>query len=219
MCTPLSWIPPAHIHVGCEEKALVICEGLELSSKPSSGTFFLSKCDDLGETATQNGSESSADYLPANPWKIWTCDLSYIDFTLWTFTKCGRVDGNKIFMSGSCSLSILTRSKTNWELSTSSRRDITKRLSFTWHRWAWSKAWQVLQGREVRSRKTKPRIQTKEITLGFLCYLKTPCYFLWWILLLEVAPPFFPFFTRFYRQPNQQILQKHFYFLPENGQV
>lgn len=122
-----------------------------------------------------------------------TCDLSYIDFTLWTFTKCGTVDGNKIFLSGSCSLSILTRSKTNWELSTSSRRDIRKRLSFMRHRWAWSKAWQVLQGREVRSRKTKPCIQTKEITLGFLCYLKTPCYFLWWILLLEVTPLFFPF--------------------------
>lgn len=103
----------------------------------------------------------------------WTCDLSYIDFTLSTFTKCGTVDENKIFLRGSCSLSILTRSITNWELSLSSCRDIRKCLSFMWHRWAWSKPWQVLQGREARSRKTKPCIQTKEITLGFLCHLKT----------------------------------------------
>lgn len=175
----------------CEKKAPLTDEGFELSSKPSSGT---SKYDYLGETAAQNGSESSTDYLPANAWKSWTRDLSYIDFT---FTKCGTVDGNKIFLSGSCSLSILTRSITNWELSLSSRRDIRKRLSFMWHRWAWSKAWQVLQGREARSRKTKPCSQTKEITLGFLCYLKTLCYFLWWILLLEVVP-FFPLF-----QPSQ----------------
>lgn len=51
----------------CEEKAPVPQEGLELSSKPSSGTFFTSKCYYLGETAAQYGSESSADYLPANP--------------------------------------------------------------------------------------------------------------------------------------------------------
>lgn len=192
-------------------------EGLELSSKPSSGTFFTSKCDYLGETAAQKGSESSADYLPANLWKSWTRDLSYIDFTLWTFTKCGTVDGNKTLLSGSCSLSILTRSITNWELSLSLRRDIRKCLSFMWHRWAWSKAWQVLQGREARSRKTKPCIQTKEITLGFLCYLKTLCYFLWWILLLEVAP-FFPF-SPVSIIKSENITETFFYFLPENRQV
>lgn len=126
--------------------------------------------------------------------------LEKVGHTTWAISTlhCGHSQNvvqltAKIFLSGSCCLSMLTRSITNWELSLSSCRDIIKRLSFMWHRWAWSKAWQVLQGREARSRKTKPCIQTKEITLGFVCHLKTLCYFLWWILLLEVAPLFFLF--------------------------
>lgn len=150
---------------------------------------------------------------------LWTRDLSYIAFTSWTFTKCDTVDGNKIFLSGSCSLSILTRSITNWELSLSSRRDTRKRLSFMWHRWAWSKAWQVLQGREARSRKTKPCIQTKEITLVIFVPLEDTVLLPVMNSIVRSGPFLFSFFTRLNHQPSQKILRKHFYFLPEHGKV